>query len=181
MGKNEKRQEQGFSLIEILVVIIVVGILLAVMVPNTMNIINTSRVKGDANMLAQTLREARERAVSRGHQVAVGFQSQGNALVSTMIYFNPNANNISSQRYNNCNLGLRPTNPPNSRPPDSLAAGAPADGIDFVNNQAVFSPQGGCTPGAIYLFSRNGRVQVAVTVNLNGRVRVWQWENGAWF
>jgi hypothetical protein len=44
----------------------------------------------------------------------------------------------------------------------------------------VFSPQGGCSPGAVYIFSRDGRIQMAVSVNLNGRVRTWRWDNGAW-
>lgn len=178
---SAKKASRGFSLVELMVVIVIVGILLGIGIPLTSRTINDARIRGTADRLAQNMREARERAVARGHQVALVFGSTGNQLNSSTVYLLSPADTVSTENYGDCNLGLRPANPPTSRPPDSLQAGAPAGGIDFAGNQALFSPQGGCSPGAIYLFSRDGRVQMAVTVNFNGRVRTWRWDNGAWY
>lgn len=176
-----EKPSRGFSLVELMVVVVIVGILLGIGIPLSSRTISDARVRGTADRLAQNMREARERAVARGHQVALAFGSTGNQLNSSTVYLlSPNVT-VSTDNYGNCNLGLRADDPPTSRPPDSLPAGAPAAGIDFAGNQALFSPQGGCSPGAIYLFSRDGRIQMAVTVNINGRVRTWRWDNGAWY
>lgn len=167
-------------------VVIIVGILVAVAIPISNRMINDAHIRATTNQLAQNMREARERAVSRGHPVHLFFSNRdqlGNivlTLTSATVYVQANPDTVLRETYTNSNVGLRPVNPPTIRPPDGLPAGAPAGAIDFTNDQAVFSPQGGCTPGAIYFYSRDGRVQTAVSVNLNGRVRTWRWDNGAW-
>jgi type II secretion system protein H len=177
MGENPA----GFSLIELMVVVTIVGIMLAVAVYSSSRMVGDARIKGTAEQLAQSMREARERAVSRGHQVELAFASTGLHLTTATVYHQAAPDTVQRELYGNSSLGLRPVNPPTSRPPDGLPAGAPAGGIDFANNRALFTPQGGCNPGAVYLFGRDGRVQMAVSVNINGRVRTWRWDNGAWY
>ena len=179
--KEFRKMQKGFSLIEMLVVLTMVGIIMIVVIPQTGRVINTMQVKGTANQLAQDLQNARERAIAQGHQVALVFTSNGNLLMSVTKYYRANDTLVVSQnKYSGCFLGLRPVNPPNTRPPDGLPAGMPDSSIEFAGNQVVFFPQGSGTPGAIYLTSKNRKIQSAVTVNMNGRVRVWRWDNG-WY
>ena len=44
--RNLKRSEKGFTLIEIMIVVLIIGILLAIAVPNFMKARQTSRAKG---------------------------------------------------------------------------------------------------------------------------------------
>lgn len=179
---NTLKNKCGFSLLELLVAITILGILLAVAIPQTGRIINIMQIRGAANQLAQDLQNARERAIARGHQVALVFNPNGTLLSSTTFFYREHDTLlVSQQKYEGAYLGFRLGVPPLSRPPDGLPSGAPASGVDFADNKTVFFPQGSGTPGAIYLTSRNNRIQMAVTVNMNGRIRIWRYENNAWY
>ncbi len=57
---------QGFTLIELIVTVVVLGVALAVAVPSFANLVRNQRLTGTANDLAGTLARARSEAVATG-------------------------------------------------------------------------------------------------------------------
>lgn len=70
-------QEQGFSLIELLVVLAILSILLAVSLPNFQNMIENNRTNSQAKLFLTTLNLARSEAIKRGGNVAVCASNDG--------------------------------------------------------------------------------------------------------
>jgi|GEM_PF-807355 len=68
-------QGQGFTLLEVVFVLIVVGILLAAAVPNYADFLARQRLRHVAEMLEQDLRRARTMSVDEGRNIYVGFSS----------------------------------------------------------------------------------------------------------
>ncbi|HAJ91141.1 MAG TPA: hypothetical protein DCO71_00735 [Gammaproteobacteria bacterium] len=64
-------REQGFTLVELLITIVVVGILLATAVPGFMQAIKNNRVTGQANSLVVSTQMARNEAVKRGASTTI--------------------------------------------------------------------------------------------------------------
>ena len=59
-------RQQGFTLVELLITIVVISILLATAVPSFMQAIKNNRVAGQANSLVVSMQVARNEAVKRG-------------------------------------------------------------------------------------------------------------------
>jgi prepilin-type N-terminal cleavage/methylation domain-containing protein len=63
-----KNQSEGFSLVEVLIVILVVGILAAFAIPNLNRILNVFRTRATAEALAQQISLTRQAAITFGHR-----------------------------------------------------------------------------------------------------------------
>ncbi len=70
---------QGFTLVELLITLVIVGILTAIAVPSFTNMINNNRAVGATENLAATLRVAQMEAVKRHRNIVVAFQGSGTA------------------------------------------------------------------------------------------------------
>ncbi|AFZ36250.1 hypothetical protein Sta7437_2725 [Stanieria cyanosphaera PCC 7437] len=87
---NVQNKEQGFTLTEMLVAIILVGILAAIMAPNFLGLLNQNRVKEAQRLVEGALKEAQRQAIRRGKNCTVTidttaktFSSTNNCLLST--------------------------------------------------------------------------------------------------
>ncbi|MBI4851157.1 MAG: GspH/FimT family pseudopilin [Acidobacteria bacterium] len=67
------RKRDGFSAVELLVVVTVILILAAVTIPNLARVLSIYRVKGSAEGLAAQLNLARQQAIGQGKPIAVFF------------------------------------------------------------------------------------------------------------
>lgn len=95
-GKSPKAS--GFTLIELMVVVTIIGVLLGVGVPAFRDATLSSKLSGYANSLVASIRTARSEAIKRNSRVVVCLSSNGNSCASSgtweqgWIVF-PDANN----------------------------------------------------------------------------------------
>jgi prepilin-type N-terminal cleavage/methylation domain-containing protein len=69
------RSARGFSLIELIIVVAIIGVLASIAIGVTPGIINSTKGKGGAAQVSGALRRARELAISRRRNVRVTFQA----------------------------------------------------------------------------------------------------------
>jgi type IV fimbrial biogenesis protein FimT len=70
-------RQTGFSLIELLVAIMIIGILLSLSVPTIRHTLNVNRVASEINGLAAALNIARSEAIKRGRSVTISDSGSG--------------------------------------------------------------------------------------------------------
>ena len=74
---------RGFTFIELVVVVAIMGVILLFAIPAFSTFLHRSRVDGDARTLSQTLLSARLRAVKEGANVGVAFSNDPSKDVSS--------------------------------------------------------------------------------------------------
>jgi prepilin-type N-terminal cleavage/methylation domain-containing protein len=80
--RNRKpRRRRGFSLIEVLIVVAIMGILVLVGMPNLMSIYKRAKLTGTAQEAVTLLRKARYEAIRRATAVCVASRAEGGQIV----------------------------------------------------------------------------------------------------
>jgi len=186
------RNQAGYSLAEMLVVVAIIGVLALVMVPNFMSFYQSNKMKTSMRNFTTDLRSVRQLAISQGKQVAISFKT-GAAQRSYDWY-------LGDQSFNSVNWTPQ-TGPGRTRPTKYLddIAYFPADGagtpqsftdvIDCTANPCVagndgkidiiFNPDGSvilpaaATSGTVTIktdLNKLPKTQYAITISPTGRV-----------
>ena len=79
--RTERPVENGFSLLELLVVLVIISLMSAMIVPRIGGTIEKLNLKTAANKIAASLRYARSRAVSEKETYVVSFDFDANRMV----------------------------------------------------------------------------------------------------
>ena len=95
LNKINYKSDRGFSLLELMVVLILVGVMAVIAAPNFLGLLNRIRVNGSFEQLVGAISEAQRQAIRQG--------------ASCRINFNVNTNIISATP-NNCLLTNRQVN-----------------------------------------------------------------------
>lgn len=92
-----RKFNSGFTLIEMLATIVVIGIIAAIAAPNFLGLLNRNRVNEAARQVEGALREAQRQALRRGKQCSINI-NETNKIIS-----NPTTNGclLSSRNLNN--------------------------------------------------------------------------------
>ena len=77
---NVRKQEQGFTLIEMIVTVIVVGILSAITAPSLIGLFDQMRVKDGLRQIESSLKEAQRQAMRRGSSCKVTLKTTDNTI-----------------------------------------------------------------------------------------------------
>lgn len=157
---------RGVTLLELLVVLALLGLLATLALPHWEGMIRHHRLVQAVQTLALDLIRTRERAWIRGETQWMDLQPEvGTYQTPLGRYTLP--------------PGIRfGTTPGVLGPPSHPAPLQDPDGVTFPGNRIRFDPEGTASPGTLYL--TNGEATRALTLTLTGRVRLWQWQDGAW-
>uniref|UniRef100_A0A7C4TIR0 Type II secretion system protein n=1 Tax=candidate division WOR-3 bacterium TaxID=2052148 RepID=A0A7C4TIR0_UNCW3 len=171
--------KKGFTLIELMVVIGIIGIVMLIAIPNFAGMQRSARIHAAAQEIAQDFRNIRERALAKGLNYEIGFNT--NTLRHYAVTYtdlngvvHSDTQKIASTTGGNIHFGHTNAtgNPPEGNGP------VPSDGIDFIGDVLRINNHGGASRGVVYI--TDGRETYAIGVNTLGKVRVYHYANGAW-
>ncbi|MEO0161090.1 MAG: GspH/FimT family pseudopilin [candidate division WOR-3 bacterium] len=175
----QRLKRNGFTLIEMMVVIGIIGVIIALAVPNFAEMQRRARIKAAAQTLAQDLRQIRERALSTGMRHIIIFDTPNRRY--TVIYHQDTS--IVHKDYilgqttgGNIRFGAVPG--ASGHPPEGSLPAPGNGGIDFPSNTLIIDARGGATSGVIYI--TDNRESYAVGINTLGKVRVYKYGNNQW-
>jgi len=176
---TRKPKANGFSLIELMVVIGIIGVLLAFIVPNFIGTQNRLRARAAAQEIAQDLRQARERALAQGGDYQVTFDNGANPR--HYMITRPDGNTrtflLAGSTGGNVWFGFAgggAAGPPENNGP--MSGGV--NGVDFPNRILILDSRGGANRGVIYV--TNGKLNYAVGINAIGKIKVYTYSS-VWY
>jgi prepilin-type N-terminal cleavage/methylation domain-containing protein len=154
------RRDGGFTLVEVMVALALFGVLSAMAVSGTRNLISAEGQRGTADAVASTIRNAQVRAVTEG--------------VSMCLSFDTTADTYTLSRFA-CGTATTKINGPNKVEDGSVditsADFTAADGT--VGSGITFRPAGSAYPGTLKIArSGSSKVYTLTVEGLTGRVSI---------
>ncbi len=163
----------GFTLIELMAVITIIGIIFAVTVPNYAAKSQQARIRAGAQEIAQDFRQIRERSLSLGQRFQV---TSPNTRAYQITDPNGNVRVYTLGQATGGNLQFGVTPPVVSAPPEDND-GAPG-AFDFPLGILNFESRGGASRGVAYI--TDGKENYAIGINGLGKIRVYKYDSGNW-
>lgn len=181
-----KNCPQGFTLVEVMIVVAVIGILSAVAIPTYLTWMPDMRLKATARDVYSTFQKIRLDAIKTNRDLGIVFTPANNTYTictdsgpdgiwSTLL-----GNTVLqvidfSQADYGIGYGNGGITGLNSVPGEAM----PADSVSYTNNVLLLRPEGTARNGYIYLQNQNNSVY-AVGSTRSGVIRLRRWMGGTW-
>lgn len=182
--------EAGVTLVEVVMALTIVVLLASLVVPATAEVIDASRARQAAGLMASRFRLARLQAVASTRAVALVFDqiggqwtfrlcADGNANGVLRTDLTAGTDRCTEGPYEVAHLVPGMTIGVDPGLPDPAGGPGSGDPVRFGTSDILsFSPAGTCTAGTLFLQSKNG-TQYAVRIsNVTARTRMLRWEAG---
>lgn len=88
MKKLRTKKQSGFTLIEIVLVLLIIGVMSAIAVPNFLKRLRSQRIEAGANQILTHLRQIRQRAIKDREFYRANFEKFENAYILEKCSFN---------------------------------------------------------------------------------------------
>jgi prepilin-type N-terminal cleavage/methylation domain-containing protein len=160
-------RQRGFSLIEIIVIVIVVGILALIAVPNLVTGMPSYRLKNAARDLCSNIHKARTLAVKQNRSVTLTFDVLGNT-------YHIDDQSPWPQKYT-CFDDYYVSGVMFGRP-----GSAHGDPVSFVVDKVTFNNQGHGNIGYVYLRNSKAEGYRIGVQTIAGNIILQQWTGSAW-
>lgn len=156
MLKSFKQQNSGFSLVELMVTIALLGIMATVAAPNLADLIRRNQVQAQSDELFSLIQYARGQAVTRRTSYEIFPNADGSQWTAQRL----NTNNDPSQRFFdiNPNVAINTTN---------LAGGS-----------LIFRPNGSASQAATFINCRSDKFEDAVVIQVRNSGVAQQFPRG---
>jgi len=172
-------KNRGFTLVELVLVMAVIGILAAVGIPNFLNWLPNMRVRAAARDIYSNMQHIRSEAVKNNQDRAIVFNTANNTYSLCSL---PGADNDWSTladntiirtidlTLSNSGIGYGHGSIPQGNSATTLPGNFPNDDVSYQNNNTlIFNSRGTCNPGYVYVQNGNNTV-IAVGTQISGTV-----------
>lgn len=156
------QKERGVSMLEMMIVVVVIGLLAAISVPNFSGAIKKMKFDNEGRDMVSTLRYARSAAITLQQPIGVIFNTDEKKIQTFLDRVNPGSNVFESG-----DSVLRT---------DSLEVNVSYFGTTFSGQTVVFQPDGRASAGGyVMAYSYSGGPSRSFTIGVtagSGRVRL---------
>ena len=174
-AENCIRKTKGFSLIELMVVVTILGVILLIAVPNFARMQNQARVRAGAQEVAQDFRQISERALGLSGSFIITIPDSRHYQVR---HPDGHVTLYRLGRTTGGNVYFGATSAVGT-PPEANNPMIPGNGWDFgLTGNLIMESRGAASKGVAYI--TNGQEDYAVGINPLGKVQVYKFENGVW-
>lgn len=170
MKKICAKSQHGFTLMELVMVITIMGIMMGMAIPSFRNVLTSQELKNAAQAISNIIRYARSEAIHRSAQTKIIFDSEAGGVLFS----------IETDPFTQPGVFTEERTP--FPPPKQLREPATIKIASFdkqtlygglEDNELLFAPNGSTSDSLICLVDENQRTYSIGIVGLTGQVLIW--------